>query len=351
MTDWINGLSELAAAGESSVLITVAGVRGSAPREVGAKMIVTPTQTIGTIGGGQLEYQCVQIACRQLRSAERPAETTSTRRFVLGANCGQCCGGVVDVLFEFLAHSQTGWLSELRALYDSRRPFVLVTPIHDATRKTLLAEDQRIPCGGQDRCPEDIGARALDLLQTGMPALRLDDFLLEPVGRCRFHIAVFGAGHVGAATVDMLSRLDCRIRWIDSRRNILPRSCPGNVVPIGTDDPAREAAAMPPGSFFLIMTHSHPIDLAICDSVLRRDDFAYCGLIGSKSKRRRFERLLSAQGMPDHQLRKLVCPVGVPGIEGKKPAEIAVAVAAEVLQVRDSGMHKGAKPARLKALG
>ena len=63
MNEWIDELSDLSAAGKRVVLVTVAGIRGSAPREVGAKMIVTDEDTVGTIGGGQLEYQCTRIAC------------------------------------------------------------------------------------------------------------------------------------------------------------------------------------------------------------------------------------------------------------------------------------------------
>lgn len=89
---------------------------------------------------------------------------------------------------------------------------------------------------------------------------------------------------------------------------------------------------MPPGSFYLVMTHSHAIDFDICDRILRRDDARYCGLIGSLSKRRRFEKRYRQQGMPQPLLDNLICPIGVDGISGKKPAEIAVSTAAEVLR-------------------
>jgi xanthine dehydrogenase accessory factor len=91
-------------------------------------------------------------------------------------------------------------------------------------------------------------------------------------------------------------------------------------------------AAMPPRSCYLVMTHSHAVDFDICDRILRRGDAAYCGLIGSLTKRSRFEKRFRAQGMQQHDIDRLVCPIGVDGITGKKPAEIAVAAAAEVLQ-------------------
>ena len=91
---------------------------------------------------------------------------------------------------------------------------------------------------------------------------------------------------------------------------------------------------MPAGSYFLIMTHSHALDFEICDQILRRDDAAYCGLIGSLSKRRRFEHLLRKQGLAAARLQNLTCPIGIDSIAGKRPVEIAISVAAELLALR-----------------
>ena len=110
---------------------------------------------------------------------------------------------------------------------------------------------------------------------------------------------------------------------------------PGNVRAIEADEPALEVAAMPPDSYYLVMTHSHALDFEICDRILRREDARYCGLIGSVSKRRRFEKRYRQQGMPQTTIDFLVCPIGVDGISGKKPAEIAVAAAAEILKIRE----------------
>ncbi len=84
------------------------------------------------------------------------------------------------------------------------------------------------------------------------------------------------------------------------------------------------------------MTHSHSLDFEICDRILRRRDSRYCGLIGSVSKRRRFEKRYRQQGMEQSLIDELVCPIGVDGISGKKPAEIAISVTADLLQRRES---------------
>ena len=156
----------------------------------------------------------------------------------------------------------------------------------------------------------------------------------EPVIRPDLNIAVFGAGHVGSAVVAALSSLDCNIRWVDSRRSIF-RHVPANVLTVEAADPALEVAALPPASYFLVMTHSHALDFAIVDRILRRGDARYCGLIGSASKRRRFEKRYRQQGFSQDTIDSLVCPIGVNGINGKKPAEIAVAVAAEILSLHE----------------
>ncbi len=329
MNEWIDELSDLTAAGESAAIVTVAEIRGSAPREVGAKMIVTAIQTIGTIGGGQLEHQCTRLAVDMLGSNETP----STRRFPLGSAMGQCCGGVVDILFEPIDPPLPGWLTDIRALHGQREPATLVTGIGECAGKFVVTAE-RVFGAGADLLPEQVLETARTLSDDKTVAQRIDDYFLEAIVGSDFNIAVFGAGHVGTAVVAALSKLDCNIRWVDSRRNIF-RSTPLNVRAIESGEPALEVAAMPAASYYLVMTHSHALDFDICDRILRRSDAAYCGLIGSRSKRRRFEKRYRQQGMAQEIIDTLVCPIGVDGISGKKPAEIAVASAAELLQARE----------------
>jgi xanthine dehydrogenase accessory factor len=332
MTGWIDDLSALAAAGNAAVSVTVASIRGSAPREAGAKMIVTRDQTIGTIGGGQLEYECTRIAVGMLGSNGPPA----TRRFPLGASMGQCCGGIVDVHFEPAGAFSNGWLEELRSLHVAREPATLVTRVgDDAARFVVSAE--RVFGAETAVLSEGLLHRARRLASSAAPAEWFDGYFLEPVAVDNFNVAVFGAGHVGSAVVRALSGLDCQIRWIDSRRLVFPE-VPENVRAIESSQPALEVAAMPAGSFYLVMTHSHALDFGICESILERRDAAYCGLIGSASKRRRFEKRYEQQGMSRQLIDTLICPIGVDGISGKRPAEIAVATAAELLVVREQAM-------------
>ncbi len=347
MTAWIGNLRQRPTAGEEAFLVTVMDVRGSAPRETGAKMIVSASDLVGSIGGGQLEYQCTRIACDRLNAPGGGDADPFVRRFPLGANCGQCCGGVVEVLFERISSETPAWIDALLRFYDARVPVVIATALaaDGGCGKYLITADEVCEFAAPLHDVNAVAADARRMLEQAAPASRLRIerrgghplmVLLEPVMSSNFNLALFGAGHVGSALVAAMAGLDCNLRWVDGRRNAFPEAAPGNSTRIESDHPECEVAAMPAGSFYLVMTHSHALDYEICTAVLRRGDFAYLGLIGSISKRRRFERLLRKQGMPEAMLERLTCPIGVAGIHGKKPAEIAIAVAAEVLQRKDA---------------
>jgi xanthine dehydrogenase accessory factor len=139
-------------------------------------------------------------------------------------------------------------------------------------------------------------------------------------------LVLFGAGHVGQALVRALAPLPCRLRWLDSR----PDMAPAEHAP----DPA--AVRTEPGDLVLVMTHSHSLDLAIVEARLVAQDFAWLGLIGSATKRRRFEGQLVAAGLPRERLARLVCPIGLASIKGKAPAVIAASVTAQLLTVMEA---------------
>ncbi len=210
MNEWIDELSDLTAAGERVVLVTVAGIRGSAPREVGAKMIVTDSATIGTIGGGQLEFQCTRIACDLIGDDESP----SLRKFPLGTSMGQCCGGVVDILFEPIANGLPAWLRDLRTLHGQREAAVVVSDLESQSGKFVVTAES-IFGSANTAMPTSVVDKAREGLESNRTAHRIDNWFFEDIVGTDFNIAVFGAGHVGSAVVKSLSGLDCNIRWID----------------------------------------------------------------------------------------------------------------------------------------
>ena len=156
----------------------------------------------------------------------------------------------------------------------------------------------------------------------------------------RFHLQLYGAGHVGRAIAALLATLDVEVDWIDEREEEFPEAVvagqpwPAHIRKLCVDAVEDEVRHAPPGAYFLVLTHNHDLDLRITDAILRRGDFAYCGLIGSKTKRMRFIHRFEQRGIAHDAIARMTCPIGVEGIEGKEPAVIAVAVVAQLLQVR-----------------
>jgi xanthine dehydrogenase accessory factor len=149
-----------------------------------------------------------------------------------------------------------------------------------------------------------------------------------------FWLQVHGAGHVGRAVATLLAGIDCHVQWVDERdTEFAARALAPQVQALTTDAAEAEVRAAPPGAYYLVLTHSHDLDLRIVEAVLKRGDFGWCGLIGSRSKRARFEHRLAERGIAPQTLARLTCPVGVPGIAGKQPEVIAIAIVAQLLRV------------------
>lgn len=160
----------------------------------------------------------------------------------------------------------------------------------------------------------------------------------------RFVLQLYGAGHVGRALVRLLAGVPCQVQWVDERESEFPaEALPAHIRRVCVEPVEAEVAAAPPGCCFLVLTHSHVLDLAITQAVLARGDFAFFGLIGSRTKRARFEARLRERGFSDAQLARMVCPIGLPGIDGKEPELIAVSAVAQLLQAAGAGVEVAAK--------
>jgi xanthine dehydrogenase accessory factor len=149
-------------------------------------------------------------------------------------------------------------------------------------------------------------------------------------------VALFGGGHVGHALVKVFGSLPLAVHWIDSRDEVFPDQVPANVVCEHSDPVQSAVASLAPGAQVLIMSFSHAEDLEVVGACLlrqrERGDVPYIGLIGSRTKWAAFRHRLAARGFSDTELAHVTCPIGVPGIAGKAPEVIAVAVAAQILQ-------------------
>ena len=161
-----------------------------------------------------------------------------------------------------------------------------------------------------------------------MPSSRLRKL---PNGEALPVVLLFGAGHVGRALARALAPLPLRVRWVDARAHEFPDPPVEGVETVVTDRPLPAIEAAPAGSAVLVLTHSHTLDFILTEAALRRPDLAYVGLIGSRTKRRRFERGFRDLGLGEGDLARLVCPIGSDRLRDKRPAVIAALVAAELL--------------------
>ena len=393
MNRCFSALQDVVTQGDPCVLVTVAHIAGSAPREPGARMIVTPTEVMGTIGGGNLEFEAIRIARERLVDVSDTGAQRHIELFPLGPMLQQCCGGAVFLHFEALTNGRSDWLDSAARIEQNNTRALLVCrtssssfsgidqnkprarpvshpssssfPRKRESSKTLSAGSGHYPgkmIFTQTGADGTLGDKRLDELATrkahellsaaGTPEAAMlhplvetqstlpdtsDALFFEMISPGRFQVALFGAGHVGSALVNTLAGVpDCRITWVDSRAGQFPPELPPDVEARPSDNPVAEVEGLPEQAYCLVMTHDHQLDQDLCEALLRRNDFAFLGLIGSATKQRRFAQRLREKGISEQQLERLTCPIGIPGIESKEPGAIAVSVAAQLLKIKSA---------------
>ena len=268
---------------QPAVLVSITASKGSVPRHPGTRMLVTADSLYDTIGGGHLEWKAIAQARLWLAETPDPFAWERQTELALGPSLGQCCGGIVQLMLERV----DAWSS--------------------AVREQRLAQYQQ----------ENVHVP---------------------------HLYLFGAGHVGSALVHVLQQTPCRITWVDERDHLFPANLPDHVTTEATDTPEAVIASADHGSYFLVMTHHHGLDLHLCEQILRKENAAWFGLIGSQTKRARFEHRLRDKGYHQRQLDRMHCPIGLPGVTGKEPGVIAVAVAAQLLLLWSETSCQAAPP-------
>ncbi len=321
---------------QACMLVTLCQISGSAPRESGSRMIVTENSISGSIGGGNLEFKASGKARDLLASQAEGYQEKEV--YGLGPALNQCCGGAVTLLYEVYGPGAPDWLDALLAAQQSSEPVVLASNVDGA------ASCKRVITHGMtadDSMPIGIAETAQDLLHARQESETKECIIsvesggrtwwLEPPAEGVRHVMLFGAGHVGQAVARTLSPLPFRVTWIDGREGLFPPGLPDAFETVHSGDPEAEVARAEAGSFFVVMTHSHQLDEDICLQVLQRGDFAWLGLIGSGTKRRRFVHRLEQRGIQPAQLERLVCPIGLSGIRGKQPATIALSLVAQLM--------------------
>ncbi len=214
--------------------------------------------------------------------------------------------------------------------------------------KLLVTEDQQFDSiGGGHLEYKAIAQARLMMTQEHLTAI-IDYPLGASLGQCcggkvslmfevfkatKMPVVVFGAGHVGRALVPLLAQLPVQVTWVDSRYDMLPKELPHGVVGMQEEHPQDYITDCVANSCYLVMTHHHGVDLALTEAILKRGDAYYLGVIGSVTKGRKFRQRLAAKDYSVNSISHLNCPMGKAGISGKQPMEVAIAIAAQVMDL------------------
>lgn len=309
MAEWISQALASVRRGEPLAMVTVVGAQGSTPRETGARMLVWPDRFTGTVGGGSLERQGLDQARKLLGQGAR---RHALQDYPLGPLLGQCCGGHVRLLVERVDGESLAWLETAAAM---REAFTLEANFVRGALARAVGSTSNAP-GDSPRTPIDEVRRLSETIHPVAPPL-----------------LIFGAGHVGQAVARAFEPLPFAMTWLASREDLRPEASGTRALIVEEAQLLASVAEAPANALFAIFTHSHDLDYRLTKAVLDRGDFRYLGLIGSQTKRRRFEGRLRDDGVSDDQLARLTCPIGIPTLKSKAPAVIAVALAAELLAV------------------
>lgn len=248
----------------------------------------------------------------------------------------------------------TTWMDAIARLRDSAESYVLVTVIgvqgstpRESGCKMLVTAEATFDTIGGGHLEFAAIDQARQLLLAGRDTQVLEHFPLGPrLGQCCGgranllfecfaargpQVVLFGAGHVGRALAPLLAGLPLRLEWVDSRAAEFPAQLPDGVRVRLLDEPEDAVAEAPPGSYFLVMTHNHPLDYALAEAVLKRGDAGFLGMIGSRTKARRFQMRLEQRGYTPETIAQLHCPIGLAEVPGKRPLEVAISIAAQVI--------------------
>lgn len=258
------------------------------------------------------------------------------------------------------------WTDVVAELQRSGEAYVLVTvigtrgssPRETGSKMVVTAEHSFDTIGGGHLEYKAI-AKARELLLNQQDCQHIEEYPLgATLGQCCGgkvsvlfeHFAergkdvwLFGAGHVAKAMVPLLAELPLRVHWVDSRAEQFPEHIPENVEQCLTDDPVGELNRATAGSYMLVLTHNHQLDYELTEAALKRADLGFLGVIGSDTKALRFRQRLTHRQFSDADIAKLTCPVGLEQVPGKRPMEVAISIAGQLI-----ALYQAERPAAQK---
>ncbi|MEP1382657.1 MAG: xanthine dehydrogenase accessory protein XdhC [Paraglaciecola sp.] len=251
------------------------------------------------------------------------------------------------------------WFDAVYHCQQQGKSYVLVTLLatagstpRDGGTKMLVCDDCTYDTIGGGHLEFEITKQARQLLLEDQTKQKVEHYpLSSKLGQCcggatnvlfevftqhTQHIAIYGAGNVSRALVPILSQLPLQIRWIDNRQELLDeidhQALSSNVKLQYAEHPEDTLNILPASSWVMIMTHNHQLDFDIVEAALSNQGISFVGMIGSETKARRFVTRLTHKDWPSADIKRLISPVGLLDIPGKQPIEVAVSMAAQIIQ-------------------
>lgn len=320
-----------------TVLAFITEGDGSIPRTTGAYMLVGKEGRIfGTIGGGNLEYQAVLHAGELL--VQKKCEY---REYDLGSGegkgLGMVCGGRVKVCFYFMngAHGEAESLAQALAAQEQYRSYWIFFALDGTGIRVLEKEAWELLPAAQEK------AGHCRIQELDGKTYYAEEFCYD--GK----VYLFGGGHLAQELVPVLHHLDFCCIVLDDREEyvnpaLFPEAEQTKLVDFTKLD---EVLSIQKNDYLVIVTRGHRCD-ADAEAFALRTDASYIGVVGSRRKTKYVRDKLEAQGFTKEQLDSVYAPIGIE-IGSETPAEIAISIAAQLIQIRSAktGKRKGAHPA------
>lgn len=310
-----------------TVLVTLIGDRGSAPRGAGSQMLISRKgRAVGTIGGGAVEKQSEEMAMEVLK-----AKKSKIHEFLLHKNpdedIGMVCGGDVTVHFQFISASDPVWDAVIskaaERLNAHEKGWIILR--EDGGTPSLTGEDGLLEGAELNEAERVLLCRENCVRTGGFFAMPL------PVGN---RAILFGGGHISQALCPLLKSVGFRPVVFDCRPEYATRELFSDAETVICGDFTRlsDYLTLTDEDYLVVMTNGHSHDFEVEEQALR-GKFAYLGVIGSKAKTATVNRMLMEKGIPEERLRDVHTPVGT-AIRAVTPAEIAVSIAGEMIYER-----------------
>jgi xanthine dehydrogenase accessory factor len=341
-------IPELIGAGQISAYCTVVDTKGSTPQVPGAKMLVLQDSSIiGTIGGGVVEAE-VRKTVLELMQSGTPKMLEFRLDSAYGWDDGSICGGIMKIFVDIPKSSETSQLfTRLQELLDAKVPVVLATVVKDDRldgnalgMKLLISGDEKLGGLGDEQLEREVVFQVSEALEENEP--RLVEFqnnevaiFIEPIQPLHT-LLIAGAGHVGQAVAKMGKFLNFEVAVVDDRPDFASRERFPDADKIIVQDIAQALREFPidQSTYVVIVTRGHQHDEDALYSVID-SNARYIGMIGSRRKVKLIFDDLIERGVSKEQLQQVYSPIGL-DINSKTVPEIAVSIAAQLVQVRNS---------------